>query len=637
MKIMSEKDNHLSFDTRNSGDSFTEKAEKTIDSLKPEQRKEGQSIRDYIQNEGSHTGLIGAITGTIIAVASFVADVVGSVARNLLWSQQMQEAISDRMRRTSPRKTADITNEKETNEDGKTAEQKKEEPVNVQAILKAYGIESTIISDTVCLKGCEDKVLSPEEYADPEKVEDVLSLVKGSSIRTSIEAAMIAAAYQSKKDPDFNVLEHDIPTKRGNIHLQLKKIDDGFVKVQMNEEDILQKLPQDVIIRPELFEIIKKDTLFMDYMENAAKEILSKEHEIAKDFSISVDPEQKVTIKEKENVIYEGLADIERLEKVFTEHPIEEIGAKAAAVAVACSVTPEQINKQYDHKNIFTNEEYPEGHSHISIAQNCIYLHEPKPERLDRDLGICTGQIDSDRSISKITSTLQISKEDAKRAKSLDFEETILVKADGKDAFLINHEEEGLSVYVPDKMPEVIRKRAIDPYLREHTDKLPALVEKDGKIFTALNKEGEGVIYDSASINEEMLLTKLTEIPRLSPDEITPEFFADFADRLEKIYEQSAKNMDIGKEILNDEPEFYYVKEESDSENKDDVEAEKTEDKSEEKTEDRDENVPFPEEESSESMGSDQDTWQEEPGEEPEIDYSKYDQPIDWGYDEYEI
>lgn len=70
--IMSQNDNHLSFGTKSDEPSFAEKTEKAIEKLKPAERKEGQSIRDYIQNQGSHTGIIGAVTGVIIATVCIV-------------------------------------------------------------------------------------------------------------------------------------------------------------------------------------------------------------------------------------------------------------------------------------------------------------------------------------------------------------------------------------------------------------------------------------------------------------------------------------------------------------------------------------------------------------------------------------
>ena len=40
--------------------------------VKSAPREEGQDVRDYIQKQGTHTGLIGAVVGTIMAAASFV-------------------------------------------------------------------------------------------------------------------------------------------------------------------------------------------------------------------------------------------------------------------------------------------------------------------------------------------------------------------------------------------------------------------------------------------------------------------------------------------------------------------------------------------------------------------------------------
>lgn len=61
--------------------------------VKSAPREEGQDVRDYIQKQGTHTGLIGAVVGTIMAAASFVSELAGTIVRNLLWSQQIVKDI----------------------------------------------------------------------------------------------------------------------------------------------------------------------------------------------------------------------------------------------------------------------------------------------------------------------------------------------------------------------------------------------------------------------------------------------------------------------------------------------------------------------------------------------------------------
>lgn len=562
---MAQKDNHLSFEAKNKKPSIVERTEQAVERLKPEMRTEGQSIRDYIQNQGTHTGLIGAITGTVIAIVSFVADVVGSIARNLLWSQQMQEAIADRMRRTSPKKNAEPTQEQSNTKEDCKVELSKED-INIAAILKAYDIESSIIGQGVYLRGAEDKVLSFKECEDPEKIEEVLSVIQGHNLHTSFKAAMIAAAYQNKKGTFFDMIQHDIPTHQGNIHLQIKKIDDEFINIRMNENDVIKKIPKEILLRPDLFSTLKKDDNLLSYMENAAKEILGAERNLSQDLSFTIDQIQNITLKSGKDVVYTGKVDIEKFEKIFAEYSVNNIDPKTAAIALACAIGPQKMSEQCAHKNIFTNELYSEGHAHVSIEQNSIFLHTPQKRLIYRDIGDCVASIGSESTISKIISELQINREDAKRAKKLDFEESICVKTGEKEAFLINDKQQGLSLYIPDKMPDIIRKRALVPYLKEHLDQLPSLVEKDGKVYTALNDEAGNISYQSILIDEDMLVGVQDEIPRISPDEITPENFTDFAMRLQTIYEKATECEVIGKEEETSQPIFYYVNEEFDSE-----------------------------------------------------------------------
>ena len=114
--------------------------ENITDKIKAAPREDGQNIQDYIQKQGTHTGIIGAITGTVMAVAAFVSELVGTIARNLLWSQQMQDAIANRINRQTPAKSMSVLQK----EDGVKENdiQKEETPhVNINNFLKKYDIQ----------------------------------------------------------------------------------------------------------------------------------------------------------------------------------------------------------------------------------------------------------------------------------------------------------------------------------------------------------------------------------------------------------------------------------------------------------------------------------------------------------------
>lgn len=626
--IMSQNDNHLSFGTKSDEPSFAEKTEKVIEKLKPDERKEGQSIRDYIQNQGSHTGIIGAVTGVIIATVSFVADLAGTIARNLLWSQPMQDAIADRMRRTSPRETKDLE-KKSVNESQNELDAIPENTVNVNKILNVYGLDGITVNNSVCLKnGDPNRILTLEEFKDVSKVEQMIVPICGNSLSTSIKAALISAAYVNKAQDNFEPVLHDIPTKRGNIHLRIDQIDQNLISISLNNEPIFKKLPRDVLSNPNYFNQIKENMRLADYLEKEAGRVLSKDYSLTNDISISVDQNQNITLKENNKVIYEGTADIERLKDIFVEHPVRDISPDTAAAALACCIIPDILNKEYDHKNLFTKEEYPEGHSHITIGQNYIYLNKPELESVYRDLGECIETLNTKSSTKSIADTFNISVEEAKQAQKLENNDTIKVSSNGEKAFLVKQNEE-FALYIPEKMPDILKKRALDPFLREHPEKLPLLVEKDGKIFTAVMEDNE-IYYDPAFLDQELQMVKPIEIPRLSIDEITPENFADFSKELENTYKTADECTDVGVEINLGNKNFHYVIEEFDSKEKvvtKEENLELSERMSDDKSREADEHVI---EKEYEPDSEDFDI-------ENQIDLSKYDQGPVWAEDDISL
>ena len=115
--------------------------------VKSAPREEGQDVRDYIQKQGTHTGLIGAVVGTIMAAASFVSELAGTIVRNLLWSQQMQDAIANRLNRESPRKTSTVVDKEKTSKE-ETKIEKETPQVNIKNLMKQYDINGRKFGDS---------------------------------------------------------------------------------------------------------------------------------------------------------------------------------------------------------------------------------------------------------------------------------------------------------------------------------------------------------------------------------------------------------------------------------------------------------------------------------------------------------
>ena len=147
--------------------------------VKSAPREEGQDVRDYIQKQGTHTGLIGAVVGTIMAAASFVSELAGTIVRNLLWSQQMQDAIANRLNRESPRKTSTVVDKEKTSKE-ETKIEKETPQVNIKNLMKQYDINGRKFGDSVFLQNGEDNsTISPDDCKDVGELEKAIAAVYG--------------------------------------------------------------------------------------------------------------------------------------------------------------------------------------------------------------------------------------------------------------------------------------------------------------------------------------------------------------------------------------------------------------------------------------------------------------------------
>ena len=188
--------------------------------VKSAPREEGQDVRDYIQKQGTHTGLIGAVVGTIMAAASFVSELAGTIVRNLLWSQQMQDAIANRLNRESPRKTSTVVDKEKTSKE-ETKIEKETPQVNIKNLMKQYDINGRKFGDSVFLQNGEDNsTISPDDCKDVGELEKAIAAVYGHNMQTSIKASLISAAVTLPGEQEGKSLVHEIQTKRGIVDME---------------------------------------------------------------------------------------------------------------------------------------------------------------------------------------------------------------------------------------------------------------------------------------------------------------------------------------------------------------------------------------------------------------------------------
>ena len=219
---------------------------------------------------------------------------------------------------------------------------------------------------------------------------------------------------------------------------------------------------------------------------------------------------------------------------------------------------------------------------------------------MDRDGGDLVKESSQNRSIKKIIKDLSVSKDDAKVIKSLQENETVVVSSNGVPSFVMSGGEGELYLYQPEKMPEIIKKCEIEPYLAEHTDRLPVLVEKEDKrVQTAYMEENGKVAYAPAFVEMGYQMDPSVMIESLTPDSITPDNFRSFAHDLSELY-QSADMNNAEKTVdipFNQEKESFHYVNEYDEKN---VERNKNVDEESQDIDEQEEELPFPEDNSHE-------------------------------------
>ena len=537
--------------------------ENITDKIKAAPREDGQNIQDYIQKQGTHTGIIGAITGTVMAVAAFVSELVGTIARNLLWSQQMQDAIANRINRQTPAKSMSVLQK----EDGVKENdiQKEETPhVNINNFLKKYDIQGRKFGDSVFLQnGNDNSTITPADCMNPAKLQQAIGTVYGNNLDTSIKAALISAACSLTGEEEKDI-HHKIPTKRGTIDIEIKQLEKHFASISINGKNVIEKIPKDILKNPKAFRIVDGKGSLTDHIEQKIEEELSKTHTLSKDLTVSIGKDHTLSVWDKEKEIYKGPAEIKAFENIFTEHPLEEISAKTAAVALYCTLKPEEFAKEYQQKSIFDDFSYPDGTAYISVKQDGISLHEPKLSIIDRDMGKLIQKSSQSCTVKEIMAELGLSKDEAKEVKNLQGDETVVVMSEGVPTFATATDEGEIYLYQPEQMPEILTKRAIEPYLEDHKDLLPVLVEKEGKIQTAYIEENGEISYLPAFSDLGYHMEASDTISLLTPDCITPEYFYEFTQELSSLYQladEKGQDMPVKVSFAKEPESFTYVKE----------------------------------------------------------------------------
>lgn len=568
--------------------------------VKSAPREEGQDVRDYIQKQGTHTGLIGAVVGTIMAAASFVSELAGTIVRNLLWSQQMQDAIANRLNRESPRKTSTVVDKEKTSKEETTIE--KETPqVNIKNLMKQYDINGRKFGDSVFLQNGEDNsTISPDDCKDVGELEKAIAAVYGHNMQTSIKASLISAAVTLPGEQEGKSLVHEIQTKRGIVDMEIRKIDKNNISISINGNDVIKKIPEAILKSPNAFQAVDGKKSIVDYIGSKINEELSRSHQISKDLTLTISKNNTISIKDQQGEIYKGSADMQAFEQIFAKHPLEGISPKVAAAALTCTLSPESFAKEYEQKSIFDDKTYQETSVHIGVSQDKVTLYKPSLVEMDRDVGDLVKESSQNRSIKKIIKDLSVSKDDAKVIKSLQENETVVVSSNGVPSFVMSGGEGELYLYQPEKMPEIIKKCEIEPYLAEHTDRLTVLVEKEDKrVQTAYMEENGKVAYAPAFVEMGYQMDPSVMIESLTPDSITPDNFRSFAHDLSELY-QSADMNNAEKTVdipFNQEKESFHYVNEYDEKN---VERNKNVDEESQDIDEQEEELPFPEDNSHE-------------------------------------
>lgn len=305
--------------------------------VESDEPKDTMTTDEYIREHAAKNGVIGGIRGFFLAVVDFISQAIGTVVRNLLWSERVQDSMASRIRgkdvdqkegknvdqkdkdigkddknnvtREESEKSTEERENKENKEENKT-ELDKEKSTSIDNLkprafynerLKWYDAEITKDLGKIAFKDGKDSFIVPfkgREITADMFVSAFLSRDGNGLVKAAMNSALLAAAI-SERSQNLRV-----PIGAGSEHIEIdiQKETDGDYTIFFNGEKIAGNIPEPMFINPNNLEMLIKEPVTV-YAHQMAERSLTPSFQISDELSIQQDVSGHVIVSAAEEKI----------------------------------------------------------------------------------------------------------------------------------------------------------------------------------------------------------------------------------------------------------------------------------------------------------------------------------------------
>lgn len=290
--------------------------------------QESMTTDEYIREHAAKNGVIGGIRGIFLAVVDFISQAIGTVVRNLLWSERVQDSMASRIHGKdmeqkdkandkkmpqddkSRNRDYDSNHKKNHNQEQESGERREEDnpkqtdgsksqnkdvdPIQnlkprsfYNERLKWYDAEITKDLAKIAFINGKDSFIVPfkgHEITSDMFVSAFLSRDGNNIVKAAINSALLSAAISEQS-------QHlRIPIGAGSEHIEIDihKEDDKSYTILFNGQKVAGNIPEPIFINPSNLELLIKEPIDT-YAHQIAEKELTPSFNLTDELSIQQD------------------------------------------------------------------------------------------------------------------------------------------------------------------------------------------------------------------------------------------------------------------------------------------------------------------------------------------------------------
>lgn len=390
-------DRHMSF--RASQEHKENKTESAMENQEEKKMTTEDAVRESAKN-----GPIGGIRGFFLAVVDFISQTVGTIVRNILFSERMQESMAarrqnkedkrmekdpvkkkeapekDKPEKDAPKKDApekDGQKGKDTQPE-KEEQDKEETPKRSCAFynerLRAYDAEITKDLAKFCFKTGQEAFTVPfkdgkitaEMFAPAFWARDGSNMVKA-----AVNAVLLATSLSEQTQ------ELRVPIGAGvaSVSIRMEKNEKGLFDLYVNEKPVIGNIDQEMLKHPQGMEMVIKEPLDKYVVKQEEKEI-GEAYTIGKDLSVRQDISGRVQL------IYQGKMCMDQflqssMDTEMMRQILVDTGTLTPGQAFAVSTLFSPAIHDYMETGDREGVKNPDGLPHLACKHHGITAYQP--------------------------------------------------------------------------------------------------------------------------------------------------------------------------------------------------------------------------------------------------------------------